>query len=143
MKYIKHNQYQGLNLLELLIVIAIIAILATMVYPNYLKFQLETKRADAHVALVTMYNTIQNFLATSNTATLQASDLATLYTLPTTSKHGYYSINVAINSPNYTITATAVSSQQLKDTNCIYLIIDNTGAKSSKNASNVASSGCW
>lgn len=143
----------GVTLIELLVTLTVLAILTAIGYPNYIKFKLETNRAEATTTLIDMHSGIQNYLIATNSATLLNSNLNSLYSssLPTTpiptKPNGYYNITVPITTatpPSYTITATTVSSSiQANDTNCAKLMIDNNGVKTSKNSSAVASAGCW
>jgi type IV pilus assembly protein PilE len=142
MKQPKIRTTLGVTLLELLMVITIIAILSAIGYPNYLKFKYETRRVDAQAMVLHIHSTLQNYLVSNNSTAIQSGDLSFLFSLPIASKNGYYSVNVALSSPNYTITATA-TGDQLNDLNCRNIIMNNNGNKSSLNSSGSASTGCW
>ncbi len=143
----------GMSLLELLIVLTIISIIASIGYPNYITFKLETRRAEAKSTLVNMQSNIQRYLMETNVAGLTAGNLSTLYnTLPICIANNAvqncalnthdYSINVTVTTPTYTITATT-NGTQATDLMCKTMTIDNYGNTSSKNSSNTSSTGCW
>jgi type IV pilus assembly protein PilE len=143
MKQLNTSNILGVTLPELLIVITIISILMALGYPNYIKFQYQTRRADAETMILNIHSTLQNYLIANNSIVLQASDLSTLFpSLPIASKGGYYGVNVTINLPNYTITATATGTQT-NDLNCNTISMDNNGNKSSLNSGGSPSTGCW
>ena len=135
----------GISLVELLVVVTIISVLAAIGYPNYITFKRETRRNEAKTKLIEMQSNIQRYLLSTNTTSLTTAKLATLYpTLPITTANGYYSINVAIANPNYTITATSAGTEA-QDPLCATITIDNQGNKTAARTlpTPAAVTGCW
>jgi len=126
----------GFTLIELLIVIAIVGILAVVAYPSYQSYAFESRRTDAHTAILRIQLAQENWRASHNSYT---SDLtSTGLNTSTTSSEGFYTLSVSgANATGYKITANATGAQA-GDTGCSK--IELTKSTSGENKSPAA---CW
>ena len=109
----------GYTLTEILIVVTIIAILAAVAIPGYQQWSRESKRADAHTALLSMANAQEKQFPNDNTYVA----IDKLGRKQTGAKYmtdaGLYTLTVAADASTFTITATAeASSPQFGDKDC-------------------------
>ncbi|MFG1487872.1 type IV pilin protein [Oceanospirillum sp. HFRX-1_2] len=132
----KNIKQSGFTLIELLIVIAIIGILATVAYPSYQSYAFESRRADAHTAILRIQLAQENWRANHSSYTNDMSSAG--LNAATTSSEGYYTLAVEnASSTGYKISATATGSQA-GDTGCTK--IELTKSASGENKSPAA---CW
>lgn len=129
---------QGFTLVEMMIVVVIMAIIASIAVPSYQNNIRKANRADGmDMALEVAQRMERCFTAYS------AYNNANCPTAATTSTKGHYSIAVSAAASAFTVTATASSNQQKKDTQCKTFAVDQTGKKTATDASNAATTTCW
>jgi type IV pilus assembly protein PilE len=143
----------GFSLIELMVTVAIGAILLAIAIPGYNSYIRRSHRTDARSALLDLagrqeryYNTNGNTYTTNLTNLgYNAGGASTL-----TVGNGYYSVTVGppptgTIATGYKITAVPVSADQLKDTNCLYFYLDNTGQQKAGASAVAAVTGspCW
>ncbi|MFK8051052.1 MAG: type IV pilin protein [Halioglobus sp.] len=131
---------QGFTLIELMIVVAVVGILFTFALPAYQNSVIKSKRATAKSLLMDVANRQERLLLDRSTYTLDMQDLG-FSADPTISDDGNYSVDAAACAGGtiancYVLTATARSGQA-KDSKCLTLTLDSTGAKTAPNAE------CW
>ncbi|WP_306670917.1 type IV pilin protein [Endozoicomonas sp. SESOKO3] len=129
----------GFTLIELMIVVAIIGIIVAVAIPSYQQYVFESRRTDAHVALMTAAAEQEKFYTYDNAYTTDINNLG-----GATSPDGHYTIAVTATNTTYTLTATANSSSgQFEDTDCRIITLNHLGARASLNSTAAASTGCW
>lgn len=140
----------GFTLIELMVVVIIIAVLAMIAYPAYLQQARASRRAEAKSALQQLATRLEQYYANNkqftNTVTALGYSNPVAGTTDTiTSQNSYYQVQVTTPTlTSYTLTATAQSlGEQNKDTNCYKLIYNNLDQRTSTDANNNATTGCW
>lgn len=160
---------RGFTLIELMIVIAIIAVLAAIGFPGYKDYMHKTRRSDAKTALLEL-QTLQEKLrgncdvygqqlnknlvdADSNVISFECdagAPATTSLRISAKSSREWYDLTVTgASATGYVATATAAAGgSQASDSNCKKLILTVSpsvpnGAKTSLNASDADSTGCW
>ncbi len=155
--------------MELLTVVAIIAILAAVAYPNYIRVKQNTRRADAHAAVLATQAIVERYLSESNKGNIDNTDMAlsqfTSYAAaagsPVLTGGGYYKVSIVPDASAYTINATAIANggttacstvaipeayDQCADTDC-WVISMAAGNKQSTNSvgtvANASTTTCW
>jgi type IV pilus assembly protein PilE len=131
-----NTEHNGFTLIELLITIAIIAILATVAYPSYQQFLLESRRADAQSSLLKLQLAQENLRGSCKHYALGGigDNLCTADPATTTvegsavSKDGYYDLAItgdaATAGNSYILTATPVDGgPQTNDTDCLAITL--------------------
>jgi len=145
----------GFTLVELMVVVLVITILAVIAVPSYLSQTLKSRRSEAKSILMDLAARQERYMATNGTYSSLATDMGYTGTWPQYVGNNYYSVsisNVSAATPatsttaatpaTFKFTATAVGGQQ-KDTLCKTFSVDQTGAQTSTNSSDSASTGCW
>lgn len=124
-----------------MITAAIVGILSTIAYPSYAEYIIRSNRAAAASFVLNVVSKQEQY---NLNARQFAADLATLATTPVEVSSKYTVTVTADNTlapPTYTITAAPTSPQQLKDTKCLNLSIDQAGVRSISGTGTVAD--CW
>ena len=129
-----------------MIVVAIIALLASIAYPSYMRYVVNTKRTAATSALLRIADRQQQFFMDNKS---YANDLTNLgfdanpYVIAddgTSSGSGdsVYSISLSnVTATTYTLTAAPLHGQLARDTACGSLTLNQAGAKGSSGGD------CW
>lgn len=128
---------RGFTLLELMIVVAIVAILSAIAIPTYRKYVLRAHRTDATRSLQDLASREENYYFNNNT---YPSSLSSLGAANVTTG-GYYSISAPVGSAtNYTVTATAISTQT-QDTQCTSFSLNHAGVQTVTGTASATT--CW
>lgn len=126
----------GFTLLELMIVIAIVGIIGVIAVPSYENSIVKSNRKAATACMLEASQFMERFYTTNLRYDQTAAATPVTVAMPTlgcrTDLASSYSIafQAAPTASAYTIQATPVGRQLAKDTNCLILRIDQTGAKS-------------
>ena len=147
----------GFSLIELMIALAIAAILAAIAIPMYQKQVQKSRRTDARTAVLDLAGREERYLSvqasyTNVPANLGYAPVGSAATFPITIGSGYYQLTVTVpavvapNPPTYVVSALAIAGSQLKDLQCQYFSVDNTGLQFSSatgaGGANTAAT-CW
>lgn len=146
--FLRQRRLHGFTLIEVMITVAIVGILAAVALPSYTSHIQKSRRAEARAVLLDAASKQEQYILNFRTYTTTMTALGYAAS-PAISETGLYSVAAAAGACGniarcYTLTATAVTGKgQDKDTRCRSLSLDSLGVKTSKNASNVATTECW
>jgi type IV pilus assembly protein PilE len=147
------NKGAGFSLIELMVAVSIAGILLAIAIPSYSSYMRRSRRTEARSALVDLAGREERYYNTNgNQYTSTLSNLG--YTAASSSSvvgNGYYTVTVAsaastATTPStYSITAAPNTTDQNKDTACLYFYIDSTGLQKAGASAGAAVSGstCW
>lgn len=141
----------GFTLIELMIVVVIVAILATIAYPSYNRYMIQTRRSDAHAALTRIAAAQEKFFTDCNWYATQFGTPRSCGTGPASavlgvngglSTDGHYQLAIVnATATAFTISAgPASSSPQVADAECTAFTLTNIGAKGALGSN---TSRCW
>ena len=142
----------GFTLIELMIAVVIAAILLSITVPLYMDQIRKSRRTEAKSAVLDLAGREERLFSVNNAYSATPSDLgygAVGDTFPITIGGGYYQLTVAVPvtvPPNttFTVTATAISTDQLNDTDCRTYTVNQLGVQTATNASSALNTAaCW
>jgi type IV pilus assembly protein PilE len=123
----------GFTLIELMIVVVIIAILAAIAYPAYQDYARQSKRADAHTALLRIATLEEKFFSNNN----QYADSTTTLGYgahPAISNDGFWAVTVtAVGPAAFTLNASPAGGHV--DADCPTITLTSAGLRTP--------AGCW
>src|ERR1700729_2415444 len=129
-----YRRSAGFTLVELMIALTIIAVLASIAVPMYSKQVQKSRRVDARTAVLDLAGREERYLSLAGGYTIVPAQLGFAAAFPVVVGAGYYQLNVNVPAvapgvqPTYTVFATVVAgSNQVKDLQCQYFSVDNTG----------------
>ena len=118
----------GFTLIELMIVVVIVGVLAAIAYPSYQQYTRETKRADAHAALLRVATLQAKFFSNNNAYTTDPTVLGYAAN-PAISNDGYWAISIASANPAATFALTAVPTGGHADADCGSITLSAAGLR--------------
>lgn len=133
----------GVTLVELMVTLAIVSILAAIAYPSYGGYVVKSNRSAVETFLFSVANKEEQYLldARQYAGTLETLGMATL---PSTVS-GNYTVSVTVDNsatpPSYTIKATPIGSQAIRDTTCAELTLKHDVTKGQTGTG--SSRDCW
>lgn len=147
---VRGRRIRGFTLVELMAVVLIASILLAIAVPLYMSQVRKGRRTDAKTAVMDLAGREERMFSTTNAYSTDPTQLGYAAvgsgaTFPQIVGSGYYNITVVAPTPTtFTITSTAISADQLKDTSCFSFSVTQTGQQSSLTAGGVVTtSTCW
>ena len=117
----------GFTLIELMIVVVIVGVLAAIAYPSYIQYARETKRADAHAALLRIAALEEKFFSNNNAYTTNPTALGYAAN-PAASNDGYWAVSITGN-PAVSFTLTAAPAGGHDDPDCGGITLTSAGLR--------------
>lgn len=149
---------RGFTLIELMIVVAIVGILAAIAYPSYVNHITRSNRSAAQACLAEyaqfaerVYTTNLRYDAFPNAPIVDPTNpppdaFPTLSCVNEINRGGQqryvFSLN-AVTATTFELRATAAGAQAQRDANCTVLAINHQGNRTSRNAADALTQGCW
>jgi type IV pilus assembly protein PilE len=137
----KAARQSGFTLIELMITVAIIGILASIAWPSYTQYVLESRRAEAQADMLKIQLGLEKWRA-NQSSYASVEDLSDSVSTPAdqakalSDANAYYTYTITgAAGSTYTINAAAQGAQTA-DSGCTGLTLNQSGAKT-------PSSGCW
>ena len=124
----------GFTLIELMIVVVIVGVLAAIAYPSYQQYTRETKRADAHSALLRVATLQEKLYSNSNAYTTDPTVLGYAAN-PAMSNDGNWAVSIASANPALAFALTAVPAGGHADADCGAITLNSAGLR--------GPAGCW
>jgi len=122
---------RGFSLIELVIVLLIIAILAAIAIPSYRQYVVRANRIDARRSLMDLAARQERFFYSNNA---YSPSLTALGANGSVAGANYTIAPPTASTTAFSITASAVGTQQTSDKQCQTLTITNTGVQASTGA---------
>lgn len=143
----KQRSPYGFTLIELMITVVIVAILATIAYPSYQRYMIQTRRTDAQIAVLNAANLQERFFTQCNQYATSLTNARTCAALglnmsSALSPDRYYRLEiVAASATAFTISAgPAAGSPQAADAECTGFTINERGIRQATGSN---TSRCW
>jgi type IV pilus assembly protein PilE len=141
----------GFTLIELMIAMVIFALLLGISIPTYNVQVRKARRTDAKTAVLDLAGREERLYSVTNAYSQTPSDLgygAVGVAWPAVViGNSYYTVNVVAAATTFTVTATASSTDQLKDTACRTYTVNQLGVQGATNSVGATSAAitatCW
>lgn len=134
----------GFTLVEVIIVVLIISVLAAIAYPAYQNSVMQTRRNAVKACMSEGAAFMERFYTTNlrYDQTLAGAPVALPPCAAGTDITNHYTVTLsAVGRTNYTLTATPINLQAVRDTKCGTLSINNIGTKTKSGSETVDY--CW
>ncbi len=134
----------GFTLVEVIIVVLIISVLAAIAYPAYQNSVMQTRRNAVKACMSEAASFMERFYTTNlrYDQTLAGVAVALPPCAAGTDITNHYTVALsAVGRTNYTLTATPINLQAVRDTKCGTLSINNIGTKTKTGSESVDY--CW
>ena len=139
-KFTATGKEQGVTLLELMIVVAIVSMIAAFAYPSYTQYIVKTKRTAATSTLLQIADRQQQFFMDNKRFANDLTDLGLAAhplwvsddgsTVPAGDADAVYIFTVVgVNATNYIAIAAPLGQQQIRDSKCGTLTLNQAGAR--------------
>jgi len=125
---------RGFTLIELMIVVVIVGVLAAIAYPSYQQYARETKRADAHAALLRIATLEEKFFSNNNTYTTSATVLG-YSASPAVSNDGFWAVTITSGNLAAVFSLSAAPAGAHADPACGAITLTSAGLR--------GPAGCW
>lgn len=123
----------GFTLIELMIVVVIVAVLAAIAYPAYQNYARETKRADAHAALLRIA-TLQEKHFSDNNQYANSTTTLGYAAHPAASNDGFWAVSITgVGPAAFTLSAAPAGGHA--DPDCAAITLTSAGMR--------GPAGCW
>jgi type IV pilus assembly protein PilE len=137
---VRHQK--GVTLIELLLVMVIIAILGGIAIPAYKNYVVKTNRSAAKACLSEYAQFMERYYTTNLTYAGASPGSIGCASDANLNVAYNFTVSVNVNSPRlYTVTATPVSAQSTRDTQCGTLTLNESGTKTKSGTA--ALNKCW
>lgn len=143
----------GFTLIELMVAMVVMALLLSISIPTYKSQIRKSRRTEAKTAVLDLAGREERLYSVTNAYSATPADLgyAASGSFPVNvGTNAYYQVTVTLpttNPPAFLVTATAISTDQLKDTACRTFTVDQTGVQGATNSSGTSSTAitatCW
>ncbi|WP_416138248.1 type IV pilin protein [Halomonas sp. HK25] len=137
----------GFTLIELMIAVAIVGILASIAYPSYQRYVLESRRTDAKSSLMQVAGQLERCYTVTSDYRYRDGDGNACINFPIDSNEGFYRITASAadgtgtvpESSNYRLTATTTGAQNSSQSgdSCDDFTLTHTGARGANETD------CW
>ena len=125
---------RGFTLIELMIVVAIVGILAAIAYPSFQQYARESKRSDAHAALLRIATLEEKFFSNNNAYTTSATVLG--YSAnPAISNEGFWAVTITSGNLATAFSLSAAPAGAHVDAACTPITLTSAGLR--------GPAGCW
>ncbi len=140
----RRGAHSGFTLVEVIIVVLIISVLAAIAYPAYQDSVVKSRRNAAKACVSEAAQFMERFYTTNLRYDQTIAGVAVV--LPGcaagTDVTNHYNVRLtAVGQRNYTLTATPINLQAVKDTKCGTMTLDNIGTKTKTGSDTVDY--CW
>jgi type IV pilus assembly protein PilE len=119
---------RGFTLMELMIVVVIIGILAAIAYPSYQQYARETKRSDAHAALLRIATLEEKFFSNNNSYTTSTTALG-YGANPAVSNEGFWAVTITSGNLASAYSLSAVPAGGHVDAACAAVTLTSAGLR--------------
>ncbi len=134
------TQYKGFSVLELLFALLVMSIIFCFSYPSFQQSMYKAQRKDALTTLMQLQLIFEQCYSTHHSYKITCPLLPIF---PYNSEQNYYSINCTQQEDNSYILIATAQQEQMNDTACAQISINQAQVKTAVDAFGKESAACW